>query len=186
MALSKMILAQQTNLQDFNLQKKAINQKGFIVLGSWSAANIIYGTIAAQKAVGSNKYYHQMNAMWNAVTLGLVSFGYISGRKNKTLNFSESLKQQSTVEKLFLFNAGLDVAYIAGGLYLVEKSKTNIEHTDRNKGFGKSIILQGSVLLAFDAIMFGIHQHHGKQLYKLAEKVEVATTADGLGVIVKL
>ena len=186
MALAKMIFAQQNNLQVFNQQKNSINQKGFILLGSWSAANILYGSIAANKADGSNKHFHQMNAMWNAVTLGLVSVGYFSGRKNKVLSFSETLKQQSSVEKVFLLNAGLDVAYIAGGLYLVEKSKADIKNGDRNKGFGNSIIVQGSALLLFDAIMFGVHQHHGKQLYKLAEKVEVATTANGLGVVVNL
>ncbi len=184
-AFSKLLFAQRT-LHDFNVRKKAINQKGFIALGSWSAANIVYGSIAANNAQGSTKSFHQMNAMWNAVTLGIVSVGYFSGRKNKPLDYAETLRQQASVEKLFLLNAGLDVAYMAGGFYLRERSKTNPEHADRNKGFGQSIIFQGAVLLAFDAIMYGIHQHHGKQLYKLAESVEIAATPNGVGIVAKL
>ena len=35
----------QVNLQEFNRERAAINKKAFLVLGSWSAANIISGVI---------------------------------------------------------------------------------------------------------------------------------------------
>lgn len=89
------------------------------------------------------------------------------------------------IEKIYLFNAGLDVAYIAGGFYLREKANSNISKYDRYKGYGKSIILQGSGLFLFDGIMYIIHQYHGMKLYKLADNIKIGAASNGLGCIVK-
>ena len=174
---------QQTTLDIFNAEKQKINKNGFVVLASWSAANIIYGSIAASQSHGADKYFQQMNAIWNSVTLGLSAFSYFTAKKDAGLSYEQSLKKQAGLEKIFLFNSGLDVAYIAGGFYLKEKAKNTIKNTDKLKGYGKSVVLQGSALLLFDAVMYSIHNRHGKQLY---HKIKLASTADGIGVLVKL
>lgn len=184
--LCKMVFSQQQNLSDFNLQRKKISKNGMLVLGSWAAANVVYGSIASSQSSGSTKYFHQMNAIWNGVTLGLVAVGHFTAKNEGSLSLAGSLKQQAAVEKLFLLNAGLDVAYIAGGLYMRERSKNSTSKPERLKGYGESIVLQGSVLLLFDAFMYAIHNGHGTKLYKIAEKVDVAATANGVGVVVSL
>ncbi len=85
------------------------------------------------------------------------------------------MKKQGAVEKIFLVNAGLDVAYIAGGLYLKEKSVNSAGNASRLKGYGESIMLQGSVLLFFDAIMYGIHNKNGKNLFLLGDKMKISS-----------
>ena len=177
---------QELNLDQFDRNKQQINKRGLLVIGTWSAANVIYGSVASSRGEGSNKYFHEMNALWNTVTLGLSTVGYLSATRKAGLTFSQSLKKQAVIEKIFLVNTGLDLAYIAVGLYLKEKSRSRLENKDRNKGYGESIILQGSVLLLFDAMMYGLHNKHGDKLYKIADKLTVAVTGFGVGIVLKL
>ncbi len=173
---------QQSNLNDFNLARQKISKTSMIVLGGWSAGNIIYGSIAASQTSGSARYFHQMNAIWNGVTLGLATAGLIA-KKEKQLSLAQSLGKQANAEKIFLFNTGLDAAYIAGGFYLKERAKNLTENAERSKGYGESIILQGSALLVFDAILYAIHSYHGRAINKIAEKITLSSTPGGIGVI---
>ncbi len=183
---SSMLFAQQLQLINFNKEREKITKTGIKVLAGYSVANIIYGSIAASQTTGSNKYFHEMNAIWNGITLGITGIGFLTAKKEGTLSYGESLKKQQHIEKLFLFNAGLDVAYIAGGAYLKERAKTTIKNPLRLKGYGESIMLQGGVLLLFDGVMYAIHNRHGKALAKMGEKVQLGASGNGIGFIVKL
>ena len=178
--------AQQFSLAAFNQQQQKTDRTAFTVLGSWAIGNIAYGSIAAGNTSGSNKYFHQMNAIWNTVNLGLAVMGYVGTKKEITGGYAGTLKNQVKLEKTFLFNAGLDLVYITGGFYLRERSKNVVKDSDKFKGYGESILLQGGSLLLFDAIMYLTHNKHGKQLYKLADKVQLTVSPASLGMIVKL
>ena len=180
------LFAQQSALNKFNKERESISKKGLTVLSSYAAANIIYGSIAASKATGSNKYFHEMNAIWNGITLGITGIGFLTAKKEGILSYNESLKKQHNVEKLFLFNVGLDIAYIAGGAYLKERSKTTAKNPLRLKGYGESVMLQGGVLLLFDGIMYAIHNRHGKNLQKMGEKLQLSVSGNSIGLVVKL
>jgi len=177
---------QQTTLDQFNIERQKISKKGLKILSAYSISNIIYGSIASSKATGSNKYFHKMNVLWNGVTLGIVVISTIFSKKEKVVSYGGSLKKQSEIEKLFLINAGLDLAYIAGGAYLKERSKTSTNNPLRLRGYGQSVIFQGAVLLLFDGIMYSLHNTHGKILNELVEKMTVQTTENGIGVVIKL
>ncbi len=186
LGLASAVFAQQNVLANLNKEREQISKKGLLVLSSYAAANIIYGSIAASNATGSNKYFNEMNAIWNGITLGIAGLGYFTAKKEGILSYSESLKKQQGVEKLFLFNAGLDVAYIAGGAYLKERSKTTNKNPSRLRGYGESVMLQGGVLLLFDGIMYCLHNKHGKLLHKMGESLKLTSTQNGIGLIVKL
>jgi hypothetical protein len=116
-------------------------------LGSWSVANIISGVVGQANTSGQAKYFHQMNLIWGAVNFLIAGSGYIGTKKRSAdLSLAASLKQQSVIEKTFLFNAGFDLAYLAGGAYFIEKGKTN-SNPEKYTGYGKSILLQGGALL---------------------------------------
>jgi hypothetical protein len=169
----------QINLPQFNKEQAGINKTAFIVLGSWSAANIITGIAGQAHTSGQAKYFHQMNLIWGSVNLVIAGSGYIGAiRRNTDLSLSGSLKQQSVIEKTFLFNAGLDLAYLAGGAYFIEKGKNN--NPDRNKGYGKSILLQGGALLLFDVIMYSTHNKHGKKLLTVLNGLQAGPNSLGL------
>lgn len=178
--------SQHIELNDFNNERRRIDKTAFKVIGTYSAANIIYGSIAASQAQGSNKYFHQMNAIWNGITLGITAIGHFTKKNETGLSFSQSLKKQHSTEKLFLLNAGLDLAYIAGGAYINEKSKTTLNNRERLKGYGRSIMLQGAVLLLFDGVVYAIHNRHGKKLHSLADRLQLAATRSGIGISVRL
>ena len=186
MLLSLNGAAQQTVLNDFNAKREHINKTAFIVLGAFSAANIIYGTIASTQTSGTTKYFHQMNAIWNGVTLGILAIGRFTAKPHGDLSFGESLKKQQGIEKIYLFNAGLDLAYIGTGAYLYEKSKTTIKKPERLKGYGQSLLLQGGALLLYDVIMYSIHNKHGRQLSTVAARAQFAVTGNGIGLLVNL
>lgn len=163
LCLSYSIFAQHnTELLLFNQQRLQTNKIGMITLGSWALINIGSGAIAARQATGSNKYFHQMNAYWNVVNLALAGFGYYGSATSDPASFHlfASIKEQYGLEKILLLNAGLDVAYMATGLYLTERAKNSISQANRLKGFGQSLMLQGGFLLLFDATLYFIHHSH--------------------------
>lgn len=97
-----------------------------------------------------------MNALWNTVNLGIAGFGYYSAFKTDPASFDlyQTISEQHKIQKVLLFNAGLDIGYMATGLYLRERAKntSNAEKALKFKGWGKSIILQGGFLFVFDVI----------------------------------
>ena len=177
---------QRSALDLYNRERNKITKNAMIVLGGWSAANIIYSSIATGQTSGTARYFHQMNVMWGGINLGLAALGYLGTRNIDGLTMSQSLKQQAGIEKTYMFNAGLDIAYIASGLYLKERSKNASKNPQKLKGYGESIILQGAALLLLDGVMFTIHNIHGKKLYKMIDKVQIGATGNGLSMLVKL
>ena len=170
----------QFNLQEFNNERTGITKNGLLVLSSWGAANIIVGAIGQSSSDKETKYFHQMNLIWGAVNLAIAAPAFFSlNRKGQNLSLAESVKQQSNIEKTFLFNAGLDLVYITSGLYCNEKANNDSKH-DLYKGYGKSLLVQGGGLLLFDVAMYLIHVHHGKQLYKILSCVQVSGNSAGL------
>lgn len=180
------IFAQQKELDQFNLERQHISRNGVKIIAGWSAANIIFGSIAAGHADKSVKYFHEMNAIFNGVTLGIAGLGYLTAKKEGSLSLAESIKKQHGIEKLFLFNAGLDIAYIAGGAYLQERAKTSIKNNYKYQGYGRSIMVQGGALLLFDGVMYFLHDCHGKKLNTIIDNINLSVTGDGIGLIINL
>ncbi len=168
-------------LTDFNVERLDINKTGMMVLGGWAVANLVSSPILASRSTGSTKYFHQMNGYWNTVNFALAGFGLYGALTGDPSGFtlSETLSEQMSMEKILLFNAGLDIGYMAGGLYLLERSKR--DNSDRLKGFGQSIVLQGAFLFAFDLGFFLVHQGHEQQLFKYLEQVSIHPTGFSLG-----
>lgn len=177
--LSAGLYGQATEPAPFSAMRSTINKRGLVVIGSWAAANMLYSGIAAGRTSGSTHYFHQMNTIWNGVTLGIAGLGLLK-REQDPGGMINSLKAQATIEKVFLLNTGLDLGYVAAGAYLRERSYT-AGNRDKLKGYGESVMLQGGVLFLFDGIMYVLHQSNGKKLYRAASKIRVASTGNGIG-----
>lgn len=148
-------------LKDFHLERMNINESAMLVLGGWAAANILVGTYGNFKASGEAKYFHQFNAMWNVVNLGIAAFGYFNAVNSDPASMTnlEILNDYNSLQSFLLLNAGLDAAYIMTGFYLKEKAK-NSSSAERLKGYGNSLLLQGGFLLLFDVTLYFIHQNN--------------------------
>jgi len=164
-------LAGENDLASFNEARNTLNKNGMLVLGSWALANIATGGIQTFQEEGSRKFFYQMNAAWNVVNLAIAGFGYYGAVSADTaLTLYKSISAQQSIESILLFNAGLDLAYMAGGAWLIEKARGNKRH-DRLKGYGQSIILQGGFLLVFDAALYWMHRSNHYQLRQILESI---------------
>jgi MFS family permease len=158
--LSSVALSQ--SLEEINTARNRTTRTGMMVLGGWAIANIISAPIGSSLTTGPDRYFHQMNGYWNLINLGLAVPGFINTLKYdpKAISLTESLAEQADMEKLLLFNAGLDIGYVLGGLYLLERSRRGEKRADLYKGFGRSIMLQGTFLFLFDlSFYYFLHQH---------------------------
>jgi hypothetical protein len=167
----------------FETSRLDINRKGMMALTGWAAINLVSGSIGWATATGPTKYFFQFNTLWNVVNLGLGVAGYL-GSVNadmSALTATDILKNYNSMQALYIFNAGLDVAYIATGFYLIERSKNASKNQDVLRGYGSSLILQGSFLLVFDFVMYFLHKKNANlHLYPL-----VSNDMMGLGMSMK-
>jgi hypothetical protein len=162
------VLAQDVlpSLKEFESTKNEINRTGMLVLGGWALANIVSGTTLSFTTQGEAKYFNQFNALWNTVNLGLALNGLFNTGTD-SLSMLNSVTGHQTLQNIFVLNAGLDLAYIATGLFLKEKAK-NSDKKDILNGYGNSLLVQGAFLLVFDAAMYFIHQNNANvTLYPL-------------------
>ncbi|MDQ7816461.1 MAG: hypothetical protein RDU14_05500 [Melioribacteraceae bacterium] len=172
-------------IRSFENKRIGINKTGMIVLGSWAIGNILAGAYGNYKYNGQTKYFHQFNAMWNVVNLGIAAFGYFNaaGSDPNSMTATQILKEYNSLQNFLLLNAGLDAAYIVTGLYLKERSK-NSTNAERLRGYGNSLLLQGGFLLAFDFALYFIHQNNANiNLYPHLESLLRGGVGIGLRVI---
>lgn len=149
-----------------------------LVLGGWAVTNIGLGAALRGQHSGSEKYFHNMNIYWNVVNLGIAGLGYYTALRETPEAYTAftTAARHYSFQKVLLFNAGLDVGYLLGGLYLTERAKRGGERADQLKGFGKSVILQGGFLFAFDLVNYFIATRADKNL-----EILLTSTGNGLG-----
>lgn len=172
--------------REFHLDRMNINENAMLILGGWAAGNILVGTYGNFKSSGEAKYFHQFNTMWNVVNLGIAAFGYLNAVNSdpSSMTSLEIIKDYNSLQSFLLLNAGLDVAYIMTGFYLKERSK-NSSSSERLRGYGNSLLLQGGFLLAFDIALYFIHQNNANiNLYPQLESL--LTGGVGVGINFKL
>lgn len=166
------------SLVRFNEKRKQITQIGMLTLGGWALSNIAVNGILMTQASGSRYYFYQMNTFWNVVNLAIAGFGYYDNMQlaPETLSLSASTDEFYSLQKTLLFNAGLDIAYMAGGLYLLEKAKNTEAQQARFNGYGRGLLLQGAFLLVFDTVLYFILDAHAHELLPL-----LSSSAQGIG-----
>ncbi|NBC02717.1 MAG: hypothetical protein GVY20_03335 [Bacteroidetes bacterium] len=164
------------DLEAINQNRIGLNSNGMLVLGGWAVSNMIVGGIGMAKTSGTTKYFHQMNATWNTVNLTIAGFGYY-GLKNQSLDMSlaETITEYQNFEKILLFNAGLDVGYMALGAFLWERGLR--KESNRLTGYGQSLILQGGFLFAFDTVLYFLNRSESSQLMDFVSRVQFSGTS---------
>lgn len=153
----------------------SLQKSGMIVLGTWAGLNIFSGSFGYFRSGNERKYFHQMNAAWNIVNLGIATFGYL-GASNSAMDItaSEMIAEMSKFERILLINAGLDLAYIGTGAYLWNRGVK--KGSDRLLGYGKSVVLQGAFLLVFDTVLYLIHSPYTSELIRLSDQLSFTGT----------
>ncbi|MGI9159379.1 MAG: DUF6992 family protein [Saprospiraceae bacterium] len=169
------LAAQSAGLNAFNQKRLQRTEQSMWVLGAWGAANIAVGAIGMSRTSGTDRAFHQMNLGWGAVNLGLAASGLWTALHTDpaTSDLYQTAQEHHKLQKIFLFNAGLDAGYIMAGLWMQEKAKTAPLHAARWKGFGRSIMLQGAFLMAFDLGAFLSHRNLNRELKPFFQHSEI-------------
>jgi hypothetical protein len=169
----------------YSMDKQRIQsqQNGMLVLGTWSLGNIVSGVVLKSQTEGSESYFHQMNALWNSVNLGIAAMGYLkSSKEQPTSDPMASIEKHLQLEKSLLFNTGLDLAYITAGAWMIERSKNQVnpQKMEQLRGYGKSLIVQGSFLFLFDACFYAIASRNSKDVQRAVSLFFI--TPSGIGI----
>lgn len=128
---------------------------GMGVLSGYAVANIGWGVASRLRTDGVTRYVHEMNAAWNGINLTLGVVGLVRNRRPPAAE--EALRVHHRTRTVFAINAGLDVLYIAAGSAMWSSAQTAGAQRDRVEGYGRSIVLQGAFLFAFDLAMLLAH-----------------------------
>jgi hypothetical protein len=172
-------------LYNFNKSRNFRTEKGLDVLGVWAIGNLATSSYLYYHSTGSDKYFNQMNVMWNGANTLIVVASLLPKQKND-MDLTKTLQWQSNTESVYLASAALDLLYSSVGLYLTEKAKSDFSNRDKWNGWGNSLIYNGGFLFLFDTSMFIVHKHNGKKLYNMMEKVTISTSGTGLKITMHL
>lgn len=172
----------QESIDQLVLDQQNLQQNAMLVLGGWGAANAITGGIGMTTSTGTMRHFHQMNFGWGVINAGIAAFGFYGAMNlelSDPINIS-LLNENYKLSKALLFNAGLDLGYIATGFYLRERSKLASNH-DRMLGFGNSLILQGAFLFGFDVTVHFLNAKVANAIH--ANIIEFGVTPGGVGML---
>ena len=164
------------DLPKINEERISMNSNGMLVLGGWAVTNLLTGAIGMAQSGGQTKYFHQMNVAWNSVNLAIAGFGYY-GIRNQTidLGLANTITEFHNFEKILLFNAGLDIGYMAIGATLWERGIR--KENNRLIGYGKSMILQGGFLFTFDAVLYLLSRSKSSALIDTLNHIQFTGTS---------
>ena len=157
-----------------------LNQTAMEVLLGWAVLNIATGTAGHLTTRGEAQAFWQANAAWNGVNLAIAGFG-LYGQLTaapETWDLARSLAEGQKLEKLLLLNMGLDVGYVAFGGLLVERGLR--QDSERLRGWGKSLLVQGGFLLLFDSVLWGLNMHLNAQL-----TARLVAAPNGVGLLLR-
>ena len=172
-----------SSLAQFNQNQQRITKTGMLSLGGWAVGNFVVSGLSLNRPKDDRYYFHQMNVLWNTVNVTLAGLGYWRAARKDVDNVSltKTIKSHHRLRQTLLFNAGLDVTYVAGGFYLLERAKNDEAEETRWRGYGRSLILQGSFLLAFDAVLYLVIRSQSEALDTIVNQLTVRP--GGLGFV---
>ncbi|HZI11611.1 MAG TPA: hypothetical protein VE153_14615 [Myxococcus sp.] len=162
-----------------NAEAVHLNRVAMGVLFGWAVLNLGTGVAGHFATEGETRAFFQANAAWNVVNLAIAGFGYHgqATAEPATWDLARSLAEGQRMEKLLLFNAGLDVGYLAFGAFLWERGLR--KDSERLRGWGKSLLVQGGFLLLFDGALWFLNARLNDGL-----TARLVPAPDGVGLMV--
>ncbi|MEC8023809.1 MAG: hypothetical protein VX223_07715 [Myxococcota bacterium] len=154
------------SLLEYNTARKTRDVNVMWALGGWAAANVISGAIGWPLENDERwKAFHGMNVAWGAINLAIaIGVGIKAhGDEPEKYDLRASLERAHTAQKAYLLNLGLDVAYLTAGALMWERGASG--NKPMIEGYGWSLVMQGGVLLFFDAVMYALDNRDNGFLY---------------------
>ena len=171
----------QDEYREFYTESLRTTNTGMYVLGGWAITNMAIGAYGWSSFDGDTKFFHQMNLIWNTVNLSIAGYALYSNYilDITAMGADEIMDKHTGTERILLINTALNVGYIGTGFLMRHLSGRSEKHSELLKGYGNSVILQGSFLFLFDLVLYGILR---SQRYDFMESVNLAIIPDGAAV----
>jgi hypothetical protein len=176
-------LERDRRLVELNTRRIAMNWVALKVLAGWTLANMAVGTvgyfIADDRAWRS---FHQMNALFNVPILGTVVVGalVLAAQDPERLTLKESLRRGVMLERGLLVGITLDVLTATFGAFLWERGR-RID-SGQLTGWGRSLLLQGAVLLLYDSSLLLLNARYDARLLMMLSP----DSREGAGVALRM
>ncbi|MVN76073.1 hypothetical protein GO988_07030 [Hymenobacter sp. HMF4947] len=145
--------------------RELLLSQGLGLLGGWALLNLLgsgYQLPRTDQRAWPH-HFHFMNSCWGFINAILAAVGILRthpGRPPLGLTPAGALEAQVSLERIFLFNAILDVGYMLVGLWLLSRAaRPTAQRPERLFGYGRSLQLQGAFLLLFDVVMWLVVRH---------------------------
>ncbi len=149
-------LADQARLEVLARGEDRTRRRALAVLGTWATANLAVGGVGwATADAPRTRAFHQGNALWNTVNLGIAGLGLLAPRPSAPFDRPALHRTSRNLDRALVVNAGLDLLYMAGGLVLQQVGKDRSD--PRLQGWGDALLLQGGFLLTFDLGFLAAH-----------------------------
>lgn len=130
-------------------------QRRLSLLLGWGSISMIVGLVVQFNSKPFWKQFGLQALLWGAIDAALAVFGLRSANKKQgryalgELNFHDEKKEARGFYRILLINTGLDVFYVVGGAWLMQRFK---DRADR-RGMGLGILVQGLWLFLFDGLV---------------------------------
>lgn len=178
--------SQRSLYDSVNVRHNKISTTALTVLGGWSVGSIVSGVIGQNNNTGETRQFYKRNVLFGGINLGLsaLSLWRLQYEASRSYTPAETFKRTSSTQKILLFNAGLDLAYIAYGLYTRERAfRYTGDKADRLRGTGNSLLLQSGFLTALDFVQYFLQNGNAKRLDKKLTMLSFSTTENGAGLV---
>lgn len=180
--------AQTYSLDDINQTRTQYTRNGMLMFTTWTGVNLVGSTIGYFTTENELKHFFEMNVYFNAINAAIAVPGMLSAFRAKRtgLDFQQTVKKAQSTKTIYLVNGVLDISYITAGFWLREAGnnpyRSDSDQT-RFKGFGSSLIAQGSFLLIYDFIAYGFHAANSNKLNEHWDKITLSPfTSSGMGI----
>lgn len=128
----------------------SLNRRVTHRLMAWSGAGIATGLVALWAGTGFWRSFGAQCIGWGVVDGAIALGGQLAAeRQQGAAGPAVETAQTRQLRRLFWFNAGLDVLYIAGGVAL---SRASGKEDSARHGHGAGIVFQGEFLFIFDLV----------------------------------
>lgn len=123
-------------------------------LVNWSVASIVIGTSIALTGRRLNHTqvteFGRQTAAWGAVDAIIAGTGLIVQKRRGPLSEGQTQREIRKLRRLLVINAVADVAYMAGGITILNRSKKKKSSLRMGPGDGLAIVIQGAFLFVLD------------------------------------
>ncbi|WBM76110.1 DUF6992 family protein [Saprospira grandis] len=153
---------------DYARASAAEQKKGMYLLGGWSLASLGVGALGYGLSQGEEeRAFHEMNMIWGGINLAIIGGSILLMKPAEPgLSLADARKKQRKVQNIYLINTGLDLLYMGAGAALLATADRYPGQEAGRRGYGKSILLQGGFLFAYDGFEYLVQKRLGRPLFK--------------------